>query len=640
MARNNNKINLPTNTTDIKTMAKYLEYIHVEGLVVKDKEQDVFANVKINESKKKVTDPSKDTHTKSTLKLFGLIDVFDDDSFSVSALGKEVLDYYSNEVDFSEEDRVALMLKVLCRWEIEDSYGRHMHPGYILIKLLCDSDMDYYITNQELSHFAMSKNFLKDAQYNEIKAFILAFRRLEMPYDKNLKASKADIFLSTFVTNWKILSKSSKKVTLTDKEYKSLLLQWKEDPIEDDSDSDSDDTIEVSADDKKTFAINEFRLNHLAAYISRIYLSLLEGEKVRDYLSYFSSTTKKINSIQAEQKENKSNSDCNSEHKEEYAENRIFFGAPGTGKSYEIAEKLKGKIDKKCLSKFVHRVTFHPEYDHASFVGGYKPYSNDDGEIEYKFVPQVFSNVFVKAVNDPDNQYYLVIEEINRGNCAEIFGELFQLLDRNKDYPINTSRELTEFLNGKDEQGKDVITNKTSEFWEINGKMLLPNNITLWATMNTSDQSLFPMDSAFKRRWEWEYIIINTDKKDPKNTSSQYKIRINDSLTIDWIDFIFKVNIIIQENPNLGMDKCIGNYFVKPNERNEISLDNFIHKVIFYLWNDVFKDEPKNSIFKDKISYQNFFPIKTAGEIQVKKIFENLDLIKPTESAKEISNEV
>ena len=88
------------------------------------------------------------------------------------------------------------------------------------------------------------------------------------------------------------------------------------------------------------------------------------------------------------------------------------------------------------------------------------------------------------------------------------------------------------------------------------------------------------------------------------------------------------------------MDKCIGNYFVKPNERNEISLDNFIHKVIFYLWNDVFKDEPKNSIFKDKISYQNFFPIKTAGEIQVKKIFENLDLIKPTETAKEISNEV
>jgi hypothetical protein len=638
MARNNNKINLPTNTTDIRTMANYLRDIDTIGSVSKDKEQDVFADVKISKSKKKVTKPARDTHTKSTLKLFGLIDVSDDDSFSVSQLGKEVLNYFSSESSFSEEDRVALMLKVLCRWEIEDSYGRHMHPGYILIKLLCDSEMDYYITNQEFSHFSMSQNFLNDAQYNEIKAFILDFRKLELPYDRNLKVSKSDIFLSTFVTNWKILSKSSKKDTLTDKEYKSLLLQWKEDPIEDDSDS--DDTIEVSADDKKTFAINEFRLNHLAAYISRIYLSLLEGEKVRDYLSYFSSTTKKINSIQTEQKENKSNSDCNSEHKEEYAENRIFFGAPGTGKSYEIAEKLKGRIDEKCLSKFVHRVTFHPEYDHASLVGGYKPYSNDDGEIEYKFVPQVFSNVFVKAVNDPDNQYYLVIEEINRGNCAEIFGELFQLLDRNKDYPINTSRELTEFLNGKDEQGKDVITNKTSEFWEINGKMLLPNNITLWATMNTSDQSLFPMDSAFKRRWDWEYIPINYNKEVSENASAEYTIVVDADTKINWIDFIKKINLKIESITNLGMDKCIGNYFVKPKHNNEISLDEFIHKVIFYLWNDVFKDEPKNSIFKDKISYQNFFPIKTAGEIQVKKIFENLDLIKPTETAKEISNEV
>jgi hypothetical protein len=299
-------------------------------------------------------------------------------------------------------------------------------------------------------------------------------------------------------------------------------------------------------------------------------------------------------------------------------ENKIYFGAPGTGKSYQITQDLK-EVD----LIFQKRVTFHPEYDNASFVGGYKPITDNNGDIKYKFAPQIFTNIFVEACNDPSHQYYLIIEEINRGNCAEIFGELFQLLDRNKDYKITPSNELINYLN----------TNISNSKFYIEGKMLLPDNLSILATMNTSDQSLFPMDSAFKRRWEWEYIIINTDKKDPKNISSQYKIRINDSLTIDWIDFIFKVNIIIQENPNLGMDKCIGNYFVKPNERNEISLDNFIHKVIFYLWNDVFKDEPKNSIFKDKISYQNFFPIKTAGEIQVKKIFENLDLIKPTETA-------
>jgi len=590
MARNNNKINLPTNTTDIKTMAKYLEYINAIGLVNKDQEQEIFAKVKINDGKKNVTFPKKDTHTKSTLKLFGLIDVFDDDSFSVSSLGKEVLDYYSNEVGFSEEDRVALMLKVLCRWEIEDSYGRHMHPGYILIKLLCDSDMDYYITNQELSHFAMSQNFLKDAQYTEIKAFILAFRSLALPYDKNLKASKVDIFLSTFVTNWKILTKCSKKVTLNIKEYKNLLSQWKEDPVEDDSDS--DDTIDVSADDEKTFTINEFRLNGLASYISRIYLSLLEGVKVCDYLSYFSSTTKKTSSLQKVQK--------------------IYFGAPGTGKSYQITEDLK---DVDLI--FQKRVTFHPEYDNASFVGGYKPITDKNGDIKYEFVPQIFTNIFVEACNDPSHQYYIIIEEINRGNCAEIFGELFQLLDRNEDYKITPSNELINYLN----------TNISNSKFYIEGKMLLPDNLSILATMNTSDQSLFPMDSAFKRRWEWEYIPINYSTDSSVNKSALYKIKIGDDL-IDWITFIAAINKRIQSNKNLGMDKCIGNYFIEPDSSNNITLDKFIYKVLFYLWNDVFRDEPKDSIFGDN-SYQDFFPIETTGKQLVIKILEDLKINTP-----------
>jgi hypothetical protein len=292
--------------------------------------------------------------------------------------------------------------------------------------------------------------------------------------------------------------------------------------------------------------------------------------------------------------------------------NKIYFGAPGTGKSYQITQDLK---DVDLI--FQKRVTFHPEYDNASFVGGYKPITDINGDIKYEFVPQIFTNIYVEACNDSKHQYYLIIEEINRGNCAEIFGELFQLLDRNKDYKITPSNELINYLNNN-------ISN--SEFYK-EGKMLLPDNLSILATMNTSDQSLFPMDSAFKRRWEWEYIPINYSKDPNKNKSALYKIKIGLEL-IDWIVFIDSINRKIQSNKNLGMDKCIGNYFIEPDSSNNITLDKFIYKVLFYLWNDVFKDEPKDSIFGDK-SYQDFFPIETIGEQLVIKILEDLKITTP-----------
>lgn len=292
--------------------------------------------------------------------------------------------------------------------------------------------------------------------------------------------------------------------------------------------------------------------------------------------------------------------------------NKIYFGAPGTGKSYQITQDLK---DVDLI--FQKRVTFHPEYDNASFVGGYKPITDINGDIKYEFVPQIFTNIYVEACNDSKRQYYLIIEEINRGNCAEIFGELFQLLDRNEDYKITPSNELINYLN----------TNILNSKFYIEDKMLLPANLSILATMNTSDQSLFPMDSAFKRRWEWEYIPINYSTDSSVNKSAFYKIKIGNDL-IDWITFIAAINKRIQSNKNLGMDKCIGNYFIEPDSSNYITLDKFIYKVLFYLWNDVFKDEPKDSIFGDK-SYQDFFPIETMGEQLVIKILEDLKITTP-----------
>ena len=314
--------------------------------------------------------------------------------------------------------------------------------------------------------------------------------------------------------------------------------------------------------------------------------------------------------------------------------NKIYFGAPGTGKSFKIAKMLKGNV----CEKFKYRITFHPEYDHASFLGGYKPASDTDGNIKYEFVPQIFTNIFVEACNDSKSQFYLIIEEINRGNCAEIFGDLFQLLDREDDYGISPTKELKEYLNNN-------ITNLNSKFWDLSEeeskrKMLLPDNITVLATMNTSDQSLMPMDSAFKRRWEWEYVPIIYGEKDPEtnlvNRSYDYKVQLGTE-TFSWIKFIETVNHKISKTESLGMDKCLGNYFVKVKD-NEIliSEDTFINKVLFYLWNDVFKDENDEdglSIFKG-MTFMDFFPKETARQ-NIKKILEELDKYRADENKKD-----
>lgn len=301
-------------------------------------------------------------------------------------------------------------------------------------------------------------------------------------------------------------------------------------------------------------------------------------------------------------------------------QNIIYYGAPGTGKSFKV-----DKIIENLHSHYYERITFHPEYDNASFVGSYKPISEKDETgvdcIKYQFVPQAFTSIYVRAWEDLENPYYLVIEEINRGNCAEIFGEIFQLLDRNTNYTVTPSKELNEYLINEafeDENHPGIV----------NG-LKLPPNLSILATMNTSDQSLFPMDSAFKRRWDWEYIPIcytPIDDFKKKNDSFDFEIDIEDGKKYSWIKFIEKINLNhIKVNPSFGMDKCIGNYFIKPDNDNVISLKPFINKVIFYLWNDLFKDED-NKFFEENTSYEDFFPIETNGKKKIKELFERIGL--------------
>ena len=203
---------------------------------------------------------------------------------------------------------------------------------------------------------------------------------------------------------------------------------------------------------------------------------------------------------------------------------------------------------------------------------------NTTNEICYRFSPQVFTNAYIKAWQNPGEKIYLIIEEINRGNCAQIFGDLFQLLDRDKvtgksEYPIKADKDLVAYIEKELGAGHEGIKN---------GELCLPSNLIIYATMNTSDQSLFPMDSAFKRRWDWEYVPINYSKD---IDSGKFIINIAASEYL-WVDFLEKVNDKIYDATN-SEDKQMGNFFIK----KSVDAKEFINKVMFYLWNEVCKEE-------------------------------------------------
>lgn len=333
---------------------------------------------------------------------------------------------------------------------------------------------------------------------------------------------------------------------------------------------------------------------------------------------------------------------------------KIFFGVPGSGKSHKVKVLTEGKS--------VYRTTFHPDSDYSSFVGCYKPtmskitkkgltadelkhklneFLNDrkaypvhrfaatypeiedtpgklrkewlidanktesmdteiskgvacgkelqqffnSSDISYSFTPQVFTKAYIDAWN-LKKDVYLVIEEINRGNCAQIFGDLFQLLDRDKDgfseFRIEADNDLRDYLYSELKKNHEGIKN---------GELCLPPNLHILATMNTSDQSLFPMDSAFKRRWDWEYVPIDYSENIP---SGQYIITLGEK-KYRWIEFLIKVNERIREATD-SEDKQMGNFFIKA-DINEIE---FKSKVMFYLWNEVCRDEyrTQNNFFR------------------------------------------
>lgn len=329
--------------------------------------------------------------------------------------------------------------------------------------------------------------------------------------------------------------------------------------------------------------------------------SLLSGQSAIDKFEYgYASTIWQMAKMLGA---NRNNSNASLLVKKQYPDNSsayqiIYYGAPGTGKSHRIKEQLEG-----VPKENIFRTTFHPDSDYSTFVGAYKPTRSErplyglfgketvrlkDGKdlsediITYKFIPQTFLNAYMQAYRKPNENVYLIIEEINRGNCAQIFGDLFQLLDRDEygvsEYTIKADADLKAFLEDEMGEGNDAIKD---------GELCLPSNLYIYATMNTSDQSLFPIDSAFKRRWDWEYEPIKY-----KNTNWVIDIQ---GETYSWVSFQKEINRRIFESTS-SEDKMLGDYFVNPSN-GIITEKMLLNKILFYLWNDVCKDG-EGDIFK------------------------------------------
>ena len=277
--------------------------------------------------------------------------------------------------------------------------------------------------------------------------------------------------------------------------------------------------------------------------------------------------------------------------------NWILFGAPGTGKSYVIDQAAK---------QYPHcRVTFHPDYTYAQFVGAYKPVPSQQtaSGITYGFVPGPFVNTLVESLENPNTPHILIIEEINRADPAAVFGDVFQLLDRNdegsSEYSVRTSQELKHYLQGKLSANAQktlralIVDLEQSEADAPDydcSEIAIPNNMYIWASMNSADQGVFPMDTAFKRRWTFQYLPIDSDNGILQSADGAF-------LSEHWDEIRTNINKLLKsQGRDIPEDKLLGPYFLSARELHnddedaEQNAQNFVHvfasKVIMYLFED------------------------------------------------------
>ena len=336
-----------------------------------------------------------------------------------------------------------------------------------------------------------------------------------------------------------------------------------------------------------------------------------------DYANYFDLTDDDFSKYMEEEhmKETKPFTDLNykpiTKDKKYKSYNRIIFGAPGTGKSFQLKQE---STDGNHFAN-IERVTFHPDYSYGQFVGSYKPVSDDDGRIRYEYVPGPFMRTLVKALESGKNgdsaeKFLLIVEEINRAKVAAVFGDMFQLLDRTAEgdsvYEIQASEDVRRYLARELGGTKENYTS-----------IKIPNNMYIWATMNSADQGVFPMDTAFKRRWEFTYIGIN--EKDDKISIDKLPVKNSEGNEIEWNILRKSINNMLLKECKVNEDKLLGPFFISGEVFKNVCKENLDKKN---------EDEQKKLIdaffnaFNSKVLMYLF---EDAGKMHQKKLFAGID---------------
>ncbi|MGV2874850.1 AAA family ATPase [Macrococcus capreoli] len=339
---------------------------------------------------------------------------------------------------------------------------------------------------------------------------------------------------------------------------------------------------------------------------SKYYIELItkDSDSYNIFNSFFNNNER--HSLLFFDEENEQDNEDENKNRVLKGKQRIFFGAPGTGKSY--------KLNCEAKDDFKHnydRVTFHPNYSYGNFVGSFKPFpkikytasneikTDEDGNIietiTYDFIPGILIKVLERSYRNVHNDYLLIIEEINRANVSAVFGDLFQLLDRDNngesEYYISTSKELQSYL--KREHTKEPfdpsVVKKLGENFE---KLYFPSNLFIWATMNSADQGVMPLDTAFKRRWDFEYLGINETADENRELFENYFMKINSTEKVKWDTFRRNINERLSKL-NIPEDKLLGPYFISKSVLESDDIQNVTNviknKVLMYLYDDAAK---------------------------------------------------
>ena len=378
--------------------------------------------------------------------------------------------------------------------------------------------------------------------------------------------------------------------------------------------------------DKNQFDLLKNKIdNRFIQALKQLKTLKIDGSRISLVQEYISEIERKV--FIFEQIKNKSTSNKDEKFIENYTQ-KIYYGVPGCGKSHTITTMLKDEKAKDPTfseENQVVRTTFHPEYTNADFIGQILPEVHEDSQgksvVEYKFKPGPFAKILKQALHNPSRPFYLVIEEINRGNAAAIFGDVFQLLDRLKNgdtskEPVGTDGFENHYGKGwseyfvmnadvnafiRDAKSDNELDTKSIDVSGIHFSsstgLRLPPNLSIYATMNTSDQNVFTLDNAFQRRWDME-LVPNICKWNDEDHKNQAKSKIGDT-DIRWETFRKAINSEISDGDFFNADdKQLGLFFIEA-EDDKIDGKKFANKVLKYLWADVFKRDT-GKIFKSE----------------------------------------